>query len=540
MAAFKTQIQASSESFSKNRKAMLALTAQLRALEKKAEAASASKAARFEKRGQLLPRERVRRLLDPGSPFLELGNLTGYLLDHKDPEKSLPGASLIIGIGFVSGTRCMIIATDSGINAGAMTHGTLPKIFRAFDIALDNRLPFIHLVESAGANLRDYRVEFFVRGGEVFARLAMLSAAGIPVITVLHGSSTAGGAYMPGMSDLVIAVKKQAAAFLAGPPLLMAATGEIATAEELGGAEMHAKVSGLVEYLAENDAHALKVARKAVKRLNWGQNWLEPGRKGFEEPKKSPDELAGVVPVDYRQGYDLREVVYRLVDNSEFLDFKPDYGPATLCLEANIHGYPVGILGNNGPIDNAGATKATHFIQHCCQIGTPLLFLQNTTGYMVGTATEQGGMIKHGSKMIQAVTCATVPTLTVQIGASFGAGNYGMCGRGYHPNFLFLWPNARTGVMGAEQAATTMRIVAEMGAKRKGMTIPKEVLDAQSKQLAALFQSQESAFYTSGRGLDDGVIDPRDTRKVLAFVLATLAEGQKANPNPLTFGVARP
>ncbi|MDF1666724.1 MAG: carboxyl transferase domain-containing protein, partial [Planctomycetota bacterium] len=503
MAAFKTQIQATSASFGDHRKGMLALVDQLRALEKKAEQASAKNKARFEKRGQFLPRERVRRLLDPGSPFLELGNITGFLLDHKNPEKSLPGASLLTGIGFVSGTRCMVVASDSGINAGAMTHGTLSKVFRAFDIAHDQRLPFIHLVESAGANLRDYKVEFFVQGGEVFARHAMLSAAGIPVITVLHGSSTAGGAYMPGMSDLVIAVKGRAAAFLAGPPLLRAATGEIATAEELGGANMHATVSGLVEYLAENDAHALRVARDAVKKLHWGDRWLESGNPDFKEPLRSPDELAGVVPLDYRQGYDVREVVYRLVDASDFLDFKPDYGPATVCLEAKIHGHPIAIIGNNGPIDNAGATKATHFIQHCCQIGTPILFLQNTTGYRVGTATEQGGMIKHGSKMIQAVTCATVPTLTIQIGASFGAGNYGMCGRGYRPNFLFLWPNAKTGVMGAEQAATTMRIVAEMGAKRKGMTIPKEVLDAQAKQLAALFQSQESALYTSGRGLDD-------------------------------------
>ena len=519
MAAFKTQIQASSQDFQQNREAMLALVEQLRALERKAEQASGKNKARFEKRGQLLPRERVRRLLDPGSPFLELGNITGYLLDHKDPEKSLPGASLLTGIGFVSGTRCMVVASDSGINAGAMTHGTLSKIFRAFDIAHDQRLPFIHLVESAGANLRDYKVEFFVQGGEVFARHAMLSAAGIPVITVLHGSSTAGGAYMPGMSDLVIAVKGRAAAFLAGPPLLKAATGEIATSEELGGAEMHAKLSGLVEYLAENDAHALRVARDAVKKLNWGERWLDSSGPRFQEPLRSPDELAGVVPLDYRQGYDVREVVYRLVDGSDFLDFKPDYGAATVCLEAKIHGYPVAIIGNNGPIDNAGATKATHFIQHCCQIGTPILFLQNTTGYMVGTATEQGGMIKHGSKMIQAVTCATVPTLTIQIGASFGAGNYGMCGRGYRPSFLFLWPNARTGVMGAEQAATTMRIVAEAGAKRKGMTIPAEVLDAQAKQLAALFQSQESALYTSGRGLDDGIIDPRDSRRAsLSFL----------------------
>jgi geranyl-CoA carboxylase beta subunit len=540
MPVFKTQVNPNSPDFLAQREPMLALIEQLRALEKRAEMASASKKSRFEKRGQLLPRERVRRLLDPGAPFLELCNLTGYLLDHKDPEKSLPGASLLTGIGFIGGTRCMVVASDSGINAGAMTHGTLPKVFRAFDIAYENNLPFIHLVESAGANLIEYKVEFFVHGGEVFARHALMSAKGLPTITVLHGSSTAGGAYMPGMSDLVVAVKDRGAAFLAGPPLLKAATGEIATAAELGGAEMHATVSGLVEYLAENDADALRIAREVVGNLNWGSRWIGESGSDFAEPLHSPDELVGVVPVDYRQGYDVREVLIRIVDGSDFLDFKPGYGPATVCVEARIHGHPVGIIGNNGPIDNAGATKATHFIQHCCAVGTPILFLQNTTGYMVGTATEQGGMIKHGSKMIQAVTCATVPTITIQIGASFGAGNYGMCGRGYHPNFLFLWPNSRTGVMGAEQAATTMRIVAEEGAKRRGQTIPAAILEAQSSKLAAHFKSQESAFYTSGLGLDDGVIDPRSTRSLLGFLLATISEGSRAAPNPLTFGVARP
>ena len=540
MAIFRSQLSTTSEVYTQNREAMLALIAQTRQLSQRAVESSAKAKPRFDKRGQILPRERVARLLDPGSPFLEIGNMWGYLVDVPDRADSLPGANMIAGIGLVNDVRMMIVASDSGINAGALTRAGGTKLRRCQDIALQNKLPFIHLVESAGANLLEYEVEMFVESGGVFQRLARLSAAGCPVITVLHGSSTAGGAYMPGMSDVVIAVRERGQAFLAGPPLVRAATGEVATAVDLGGAEMHANVTGLVEYLAENDNDAIRLAREVVARLNWHAQLAPTADKpAFRAPRYDPAELAGIVPLDYRRPYDVKEVIARLVDGSDFLDFKSRYGSQTVCVQGNIHGYPVGIIGNNGPIDPDGATKATHFIQLCSQTNTPLIFLQNTTGYMVGTETEQGGMIKHGSKMIQAVTNTAVPRFTLQIGASFGAGNYGMCGRAYHPNFLFSWPNAKTGVMGGEQAAMTMRLVMEGSAKRRGQEVDTAVLDSQEKAIINHFNEQSDAFYTSGRGLDDGIIDPRDSRNVLALLLSLADEASRRTLHPNTFGVAR-
>lgn len=540
MSIFQSQILTGSEPFSKNRKAMLALVEKTQLLERRAEAASEKSRPKFEKRGQILPRERVARLLDPGLPFLEIGNMAGFLRNTENPEKSIPGAGIIAGIGFVNGIRAMIVATDSGINAGAITEIGGAKINRCQDIALENKLPFIHLVESAGANLLEYRVQLFVQGGALFQKFAKLSAAGCPVITVLHGSSTAGGAYFPGLSDIVIGVRGRGQAFLAGPPLVKAATGEIADAQDLGGVDMHATISGLVEYLAENDTDGIRLGREVVAKLNWQKNLSPPlPTPQFREPRYDPDEIAGIVPVDYRQPYDVREVIARLVDDSDFLEFKGKYGSQTVCVQAAVHGFPCAFIGNNGPIDNEGATKAAQFIQLCCQSNTPLIFLQNTTGYMVGTAYEQGGMIKHGSKMIQAVSNATVPRFTLMIGASFGAGNYGMCGRAYEPTFLFSWPNTQTGVMGGEQAATTMRIVMEGSAARKGYTIPPEMLEAQEQEIIKLFNSQSDAFFTSGWLMDDGIIDPRDSRRVLAFLLATADEAERRTLHPNTFGVAR-
>ncbi|RUP30107.1 MAG: acyl-CoA carboxylase subunit beta [Mycolicibacterium sp.] len=523
---------------------MLALVEELRTLEQRARVASERSADRFAARKQLLPRDRLARLLDPGAPYLELQSLIGYGMsenghDDTDRASSVPGGSILAGIGFVSGVRCVVVVTDSGINAGALSAAAMSKIMRCQRVALENRLPFVHLVESAGANIPSYRVEGWVNGGEMFANLARLSAAGLPVITVLHGSSTAGGAYMPGLSDVVIGVKGRGKAFLAGPPLLKAATGEIATDEDLGGALMHAEVSGLVEYLAEDDADAIRLAREAVARTAWGLDELGSSPSSFIDPIYPADELAGVVPLDYRQPYDVREVVARVADGSDFTDFKGRYGAHTVCLEGEVHGRPVAFIGNNGPIDNEGATKASHFIQHCCQVGTPITYLQNTTGFMVGTAYERGGMIKHGSKMIQAVANATVPQFTFMIGASFGAGNYGMCGRGYSPRFLFGWPNARIGLMGPEQAGMTMRIVGEAAAKRRGVEVSKDVFAAKEREVTELLNRQAGAFYVSGRGIDDGVIDPRHTRSVLGFVLATAAEAQQLTLRPVTFGVAR-
>ena len=518
------------------RAAMLARIAQWRALEERAAAASAKSRPVFDKRGQLLPRERVGLLLDPGTPYLPLCTLAGFLHDTKDPEASVPGGGMIAGIGFVSGVRCMVVASDSGIEAGAIQPMGLDKILRVQEIALQNKLPFLHLVESAGANLMKYRVEGFVHGGALFRNLARLSAAGIPVITVQHGSGTAGGAYMPGLSDVVVMVRKRSRAFLAGPPLLMAATGEVATEEELGGAEMHTAISGLGEMLAEDDRHALGMAKELLVRTGWAQSAI---KKEAKPPRYDHEELLGLMPPGLREPVDMREVIARIVDDSDLLEFKPLYGAATVCAQASVAGHRVGFITNNGPIDVAGANKATHFIQWMCQLGHPLIYLQNTTGYMVGKDSEQGGMIKHGSKMIQAVTNATVPQLTIQCGASFGAGNYGMCGRGYAPRFLFSWPGARTAVMGGEQAARTMQIVAEAGLARKGIAPDPAQSKAQFDRIVALFESQADAFTTSGLLLDDGVIDPRETRAVLAQCLDICAEADARTLRPMQFGVAR-
>jgi geranyl-CoA carboxylase beta subunit len=538
MSAFASRFNAGSPEAQRRRSALLARLQALRALEDRAAQASARSRPQFERRGQLLPRQRVALLLDPGAPWLPLATLAGYLQDSKDPEKSVPGGGMVAGIGFVSGVRCMVVASDSGIEAGAIQPMGLEKILRVQEIALAQRLPFLHLVESAGANLTRYRVEGFVHGGSLFRNLARLSAAGLPVITVQHGSGTAGGAYMPGLSDVVIMVQGRSRAFLAGPPLLLAATGEVATEEELGGADMHTSQSGLGEHLAGDDREAIGLARAVVQATGWADA-PAVARAAVAEPMLAADDLLALMSDDLRQPVDMREVMARIVDGSLLLEFKARYGMATLCVQARIDGHPVGIISNNGPIDVAGANKATHFIQWMCQLGHPIIYLQNTTGFMVGKDSEQGGMIKHGSKMIQAVTNATVPQITIQCGASFGAGNYGMCGRGYAPRFLFSWPGAKTAVMGGEQAARTMQIVTEAGLARKGIVPDAAASQAQFDKIVALFEAQADAFYTSGLLLDDGVIDPRDTRAVLAQCLASCAEAQARTLHPLQFGVAR-
>ena len=536
MPAIQSKIDVAGEAFQRNRAKMLALIERLRQLEARTRDASAAAKPLFDKRGQLLPRERIARLLDPGAPWLELSSMAGYCLDNPDPEKTIPGGGMIAGIGYVSGARTMVVASDSGIDAGAIQHMGREKLLRAQGLALENKLPFVHLVESAGANLLKYRVEGFVQGGAIFYNLAKLSAAGVPVITVVHGSSTAGGAYMPGLSDYVIMVRGRAKAFLAGPPLLKAATGEIATDEELGGAVMHTHLSGLGEYLAENDVDGIRYAREVMARLGFES----PARPGGKPPRYPGEELPGVIPEDYRKPFDMREAMARFVDDSDFLDFKADYGMATLCGHAAVQGHRVGIVTNNGPLDPAGANKATHFIQSCCQAGLPILYLQNTTGYIVGKAPEEAGMIKHGSKMIQAVSNANVPQITLMCGASFGAGNYGMCGRAYNPRFLFSWPNTQTAVMGAEQAALTMAIVMEAGMTRKGQDVDHPQIDAMKAKLVENFERQQSALVTSAFLLDDGIIDPRDTRNVLGFALSICEDAGRRQLRPVQFGVARP
>ncbi len=539
MSAFASKLSTNTETFSTNRQDMLALMDDYFEIRSRAEALSEKRRPRFEERGQLTPRERLLRLLDPGMPWLELYGMANYMCETDDREKAIPGASAISGIGFISGVRCLVYVDDSGINAGASVRKSGQKIRASMDVALRHKLPFVHCVESAGANLMQYEVESWANGGGIFYRLALLSAAGLPTITILHGPATAGGAYMPGMSDYVISVRGRGRASLGGAALVRAATGEISDEEELAGTDMHATISGLVEFTAEDDAHGILIARSLIETLDWNKNCPVRAAKPFSEPLYDADEIAGLVPVDYRKPYEVRELVARFVDGSEFEDFKPRYGVSTVCLQASIYGHAVGIIGNNGPIDPAGATKGGQFFQLCDQADIPIIFLNNTTGYMVGKDYEHGGMIKHGSKMIQAVSNVSVPKLSLYIGASFGAGNYGMSGYGYDPDFLFTWPNAVTGVMGGEQAALTMDQVARGSAARRGQEVDEAALLAQKERLIKHFDDQSDAFYTSGKLLDQGVIDPRDTRKVLGFALETVWEARNRRVNPNSFGVAR-
>jgi geranyl-CoA carboxylase beta subunit len=538
MAVIESKIDPASAAFADNRRDMLALVDGFRSLEARVRDTSNQKLPMFEKRGQLTPRQRIAHLLDRGSPFLEISTLAGLNMHDDDGAENIQGGGTIAGIGYVSGIRSMITASDSGIKGGTTAPMGLRKTLRAHEIVIRNKLPYISLVESGGANL-NYQAEIFVDGGRTFANMARMSALGIPHVTVVHGSSTAGGAYHPGLSDYVVVVRKRAKIFLAGPPLLKAATGEIATDEELGGAEMHATVSGIAEHLAEDDADAIRIAREIMGVLPWNERLPPLPRKSWKPPRYSPDELAGVVPVDYRKPYDVREVIARLVDDSDLLDFKALYGTHTVCGQATIEGEAIGIVGNNGPIDAEGAVKAAQFIQLCDQADTPIIFLQNTTGYMVGREAERAGIVKHGSKMIQAVANARVPKITLHIGASFGAGNYGMCGRAYDPRFIFAWPNNRIAVMGPEQAAGVLTIVTEEKLKRDGKPVDHSRLDAMRAQVVSRMEKESTALFATARLWDDGLIDPRDSRRVLAHCLSICREADARTLKANTFGIAR-
>jgi len=535
MPVLQSGLDTRSGTFSANADAMTAKLAEVRQLEAAVRANSASKKATFDKRGQLLPRERVERLLDRGAPFLELSTLAGYKMHDDDGAKNIMGGGSIAGIGVVSGKRVLVSASDSGIKGGTIPPTGLKKSLRLQEIAEENKLPLIYLVESGGANLL-YQSEMFVEGGRSFANQARLSAAGIPQIAIVHGSSTAGGAYLPGMSDYVVLVRNRSKIFLAGPPLVKAAIGEDADDEELGGADVHGRVTGLGEYVADDDTQALAYGREIMRFLNWDR----VGERGEGKPPLfDAEELLGVVPADDRTPFDMREVIARIVDGSDFLEFKRDYGSETLCGHAMVDGRPVGIIANNGPIMPQGSTKAAQFIQLCDQAATPLVFLQNTTGYMVGKQAEADGAVKHGSKMIQAVANARVPKFTFIIGGSYGAGNYGMCGRGFSPRFIFSWPSARTAVMGGEQAAKVMEIVARGKASRDGADADEAALKKQSAAIRAGIEAQSTALFATARLWDDGIIDPRDTRTVLALCLALAAEGEARTLRPNAFGVAR-
>jgi geranyl-CoA carboxylase beta subunit len=537
MPVIESQLDRHSTAFAQNREAMLAAVDQVRQLERVLLDKAQEAKPKFEQRGQLLPRERLNLLLDPGAPFLELSSLAGYKL-HDDKDGSQAGGGLIAGIGYVSGVRVLVVANNSAIRGGTISPSGLKKSLRLQQIAMENKLPVVTLAESGGANL-NYAAEIFVEGARGFANQARMSAMGLPQITVVHGSSTAGGAYQPGLSDYVVVVRGKAKLFLAGPPLLKAATGEIATDEELGGAEMHAQVAGTAEYLAENDADGLRIVREIVALLPWNAQLPERSRKPFQPPLYPIDELLGLIPNDPKKPYDVREIVARLADGSAFLEFKGEYDQQTICGHLQIEGHACGFIGNNGPITPKGASKAAQFIQLCDQSQTPLLFFHNTTGFMVGTESEQQGVIKHGAKMIQAVANARVPKLTIVVGGSYGAGNYAMCGRGLDPRFIFAWPNSRTAVMGGAQAGKVLRIVTEAKQLKAGLTPDPKVLDMLEQVTAQKLDSQSGALYGTASLWDDGLIDPRDTRTLLGFLLDICQEAAVRPLQANSFGIAR-
>ncbi|AXK52959.1 MULTISPECIES: geranyl-CoA carboxylase subunit beta [Pseudomonas] len=537
MPVIQSQLDPHSPQFAQNREAMLAGLQQLQTLQQNLLNKAAEAKAKFDKRGQLLPRERLNLLLDPGAPFLELASLAGYKL-HDDKDGSQAGGGLIAGIGYVCGVRMLVVANNSAIKGGTISPSGLKKSLRLQQIAMENKLPVVTLAESGGANL-NYAAEIFVEGARSFANQARMSAMGLPQITVVHGSATAGGAYQPGLSDYVVVVRGKAKLFLAGPPLLKAATGEVATDEQLGGAEMHAQVAGTAEYLAQNDADGIRIVREIVSLLPWNaQLPVQPART-WSEPLYPIDELLGLIPFDPKKPYDAREIIARLADGSQFLEFKGEFDAQTLCGHLQIQGRPCGFIGNNGPITPQGASKAAQFIQLCDQSRTPLLFFHNTTGFMVGTESEQQGVIKHGAKMIQAVTNARVPKLTIVVGGSYGAGNYAMCGRGLDPRFIFAWPNSRTAVMGGAQAGKVLRIVTEAKHAKNGQEADPKMLDMLEQVTAQKLDSQSTALYGSANLWDDGLIDPRDTRTLLGYLLDICHEAEARVLQPNSFGVAR-
>jgi 3-methylcrotonyl-CoA carboxylase beta subunit len=527
-------IDAESKEFRANQTAMRALIAELEQQRAKtAEGGSLRARERHLARGKLLPRERVMTLIDQGAPFLELSPLAANGMYDDD----IHAAGIITGIGRVSGRECVIVCNDSTIKGGTYYPMTVKKHLRAQEIARDNRLPCIYLVDSGGANL-PHQTEVFPdreHFGRIFYNQAMMSAAGISQIAVVMGSCTAGGAYVPAMSDETIIVKNQGTIFLGGPPLVKAATGEVVSAEELGGADVHARKSGVADYYAENDRHALALCRRIVGNLNTKRMVDIPLAKPAE-PKYDATELDGIVPVDLKKQYDVREVIARLVDGSEFDEFKALYGTTLIAGFAHIHGVPVGILGNNGILFSESALKAAHFVELCCQRRVPLLFLQNIVGFMVGRDYEAGGIAKDGAKMVTAVACAQVPKITVVIGGSYGAGNYGMCGRAYGPRFLFTWPNARISVMGGEQAAGVLATVRRDNIEAEGKTWSEVEAEEFKQPIREQYEAEGNPYYATARLWDDGIIAPAETRRVLALCFSVALNA----PIPQTrFGVFR-
>ncbi|HJW10662.1 MAG TPA: carboxyl transferase domain-containing protein [Albitalea sp.] len=518
MPTLASKLNPRTEDFKANAAAMRALVDDLNAkLARVALGGGEGPRAKHLARGKLLPRDRVEMLLDPDTPFLEVAPLAALAMYNGDA----PGAGLIAGIGRVSGVDCMVVCNDATVKGGTYYPMTVKKHLRAQEIAQQNRMPCIYLVDSGGANLPNQDEVFPDRDhfGRIFFNQAQMSALGIPQIAVVMGSCTAGGAYMPAMSDESIIVKNQGTIFLAGPPLVKAAIGEVVSAEDLGGGDVHTRLSGVADHLAQNDTHALAIARASVANLNWRKDMalqcVAPRMPLFDA-----SELHGVIPTDTRKPYDVHEIIARIVDASEFDEFKARYGTTLVTGFAHIEGMPVGIVANNGVLFSESAQKGAHFIELCCQRKTPLVFLQNITGFMVGRKYESEGIAKHGAKMVTAVSTANVPKFTVIIGGSFGAGNYGMCGRAYSPRFLWMWPNARISVMGGEQAASVLATVRRDGIEAKGGSWSSDDEAAFKQPILDQFEHQAHPYYASARLWDDGVIDPADTRRVLALAIS--------------------
>ena len=523
----KTNVDRHDPAFQTNRAGMVALLDEIDSLLEQASQGGGAKAIeRHRGRGKLLVRERVALLLDPDSPFLELSPLAGYKTDYN------VGGGMVLGIGVVEGTQCVIIANDPTDLGGAMTAVSIRKLMRALEVARLNHMPYIQLVESAGGDLRGLsagedpdalmrrNLGHFAETGRMFHDITELSARGIPTISVVFGSSTAGGAYQPGLSDYNIFVRGGAKVFLGGPPLVKVATGEDSEDEELGGAEMHASTSGLADYLAGDEYEAIRMARDVIAHLHWRKQGPGPVSETPEPPVQDTEDLLGLMPIDLRAPVDAHEVIARITDGSRFEEFKPRYGPTLVTGWATIHGFPIGILANNGVLFSDSSQKAAQFIQLCNQSDTPLLFLQHITGYMVGRDYERGGIVKYGSQMINALSNSKVPHVTVILGASYGAGNYGMGGRAFDTRFVFLWPTAKIAIMGPKQMAGVMSIVRREQAARRGQPIDEEMEAAITKAVEDFAEAQSLGLYATGRVVDDGIIDPRDTRTVVGLALS--------------------
>ncbi len=539
MPILETKLNARSADFQANAAAMRGLVTDLNAqIAKVAQGGGDAARAKHTGRGKLLPRDRVQMLLDPGTPFLELSPLAAMgLYPDRDGSDSAPSAGLIAGIGRVSGVDCMIVCNDATVKGGTYYPMTVKKHLRAQEVAQQNRLPCIYLVDSGGANLPNQDEVFPDRDhfGRIFFNQASMSAEGIAQIAVVMGSCTAGGAYVPAMSDEAIIVKNQGTIFLGGPPLVKAATGEVVTAEDLGGGDVHTRLSGVADHLAMNDLHALALARQAVAHLNQKKP-LAPALLAVVAPKFVAEELYGVIPTDTRKPFDVREIIARIVDGSDFHEFKPRFGTTLVTGFAHIEGMPVGIIANNGILFSESALKGAHFIELCCQRKIPLVFLQNITGFMVGRKYENEGIARNGAKMVTAVATAAVPKFTIIIGGSFGAGNYGMCGRAFSPRFLWMWPNARISVMGGEQAASVLATVRRDGIELKGGAWSLEEEEAFKAPIRRQYEEQGHPYFATARLWDDGIIDPADTRRVLALGLSASLNA----PIPDTkFGVFR-